>query len=146
MKTFIKQISIFFVLVCLLGCATGTKFTELAPLIQKLPENKGRIYFYRDDEPLGILVQPNIILNGEVVGEAILNGFFYVDRDPGLYEISIATEAKRTRSLILEKGQIVYVRLRVFRGLFIARIYPDIVDAEIGAKWIQKCRYTGREK
>ena len=146
MKTFIKQISIFFVLVFLLGCATGTKFTELAPFIQKLPENKGRIYFYRDDEPRGILVQPNIILNGEVVGEAIPNGFFYVDRDPGLYEISTTTEAKRTSSLILEKGQIVYVQLRVFSGLFIARIHPDIVDAEIGAKWIQKCRYTGREK
>jgi hypothetical protein len=152
MKILINRLSIYIVLVCLLGCATGVEFTELAPFIQKLPENKGRIYFYRT-ETISAQVQPNIILNGEVVGKAIPNGFFYVDRNPGLYEILIESTLKNTRSFILEKGQTVYVRLGVaasipnslLSALFIPVVYSDIVDPEVGAKGIKVCRYTGSE-
>jgi len=41
--------------------------------------DKGRIYFY-PTMLLDIAVQPEAKVNGEVVGRAVPNGFFYVDR------------------------------------------------------------------
>ena len=62
------------------GCATsGPKFSELSSTPAAMPTDTGRIYMYRA-AVLGAAVQPEVKLNGEVVGKAVPKGFFYVDK------------------------------------------------------------------
>lgn len=64
----------------------------------------GRIFIYRT-ALLGAAVQPEVKVNAQVVGRAVPNGFFYVDRAAGPYSINTTTEVDRSLSLTLDKGQ-----------------------------------------
>ena len=143
MKTMFKSFAIVLVTVYLVGCATGPKFSEISPSLTETMPNKGRIYIYRT-AVLGAAVQPEVKLNGEVIGKAVPNGFFYVDREPGDYKITTSTEVDRHLSLILEKGQTRYVRLNISMGFFVGHVYPELVENEDGEKEIQQCSYTGQ--
>ena len=76
------------------GCATGQKFAEAKASIPPLAADQGRIYFYRTSA-LGAAVQPAVKLNGEQIGTAQAQGFFYADRPPGNYVVDTTTEVKR---------------------------------------------------
>lgn len=146
MKALSKLVLVLAVLFIIGGCATsGSKFTELSPAISNLAPDSGRIYFYRTGI-FGAAVQPDVKLNGEVIGSSVPNGFFYVDRQPGTYEVSTRTEVERKLSLTLDKGQIRFVRLNVSMGFFLAHVYPELIESEVGGKEIQDCRYTGQQK
>ena len=95
MKNLLKFLAVIIVSFSFWGCATsGPKYSELSPVISTLPPDTGRIYIYRTSA-LGAAVQPEVKLNGEVVGKAVPKGFFYVDKKPGTYEILISTEVDR---------------------------------------------------
>ena len=85
-KFSILFVEIAFILIVTLflgGCATkGPSFSELAPSINELPSNAGRIYLYRTTI-FGAALQPEVKINNEVVGKSIARGFFYVDKEPG---------------------------------------------------------------
>jgi len=139
---------IFFVIAAFLlnGCATsGPKFKELAPSISNIAPDNGRLYIYRISA-LGAAVQPEVKLNGEVVGKAVPNGFFYVDKEPGNYEIMTSTEVKRILSLTLDKEQTRYIRLNISFGFFVGHVYPELVESQVAEKEIQDCRYIGGKK
>ena len=126
------------------GCAmTGPRFSELAPTLTPVGSDTGRIYIYRTTA-LGAAVQPEVRLNGEVVGSAVPNGFFYVDRAPGNYEVITSTEVDRKLSMTLDKGQTRYVRLNISIGFFVGHVYPELVENEVGQQEIQDLRYTGK--
>jgi len=135
-------------LVALASCASGLKFTELNPSTKPKSEDTGRIFFYRPTI-LGAALRPNVVLNGETVGEAISQGFFYVDRPPGNYEVVINTEVERKVSFVLEKGQTRFVRFSVsfgsFMGFLMGYVYGDLVDEDEGLEEIKDCKYTGKE-
>lgn len=141
MKPF-KRCIILFVAVLLAGCATGPKFAEVIPSLSKMPPDSGRIYLYRATA-LGAAVQPEVKLNGQVIGKSVPRGFFYVDRKPGNYEILTSTEVDRKLSLTLDKEQTRYVRLNISLGFFVGHVYPELVDTEVGEKEIQECSYIG---
>lgn len=82
-------------------------------------------------------------LNGEVIGKAVPNGFFYIDRPPGDYEMMTSTEVDRSLSFTLDQGQTRYVKLNISVGFFVGHVYPELVESEIGAKEIQECSYIG---
>jgi len=131
-------------LVVLGGCATsGAKFTEFQPTAPRLDPADARIYVYRTMGP-GAAVQPKVNINGQTVGTAVPNGFFFVDRKPGPYEISTTTEVERKLSLTLDKGETRYVRLSISMGFFVGHVYPELVDKAEAEKEIEECRYTGQ--
>lgn len=111
----------------LFGCATGAKYSMVASTFPTLAPQKGRIYFYRPSA-LGAAVQPDIKLNGEKVGSAKPHGFYFVDRDPGNYEVTAATETEKKLTFVLDPGQERYVRLKIQMGVFVGRIVPELVD------------------
>ena len=150
MKVLAKIAFILIVTLFLGGCATkGPSFSELAPSINELPSNAGRIYLYRTTIIFGAALQPEVKINNEVVGKSIARGFFYVDKEPGNYEIMTSTEVDGKLSLVLEEGQTRYVRFGVstvgvyFGFLFIDHLYPELVSSEVGHEEIQNCKYTG---
>ena len=109
------------------GCASGAKYAEVLSSIPSLASSQGRIYFYRPSA-LGTAVQPDIKLNGQKVGTAKPHGFYFVDRDPGDYEVTAATETEKKLTFTLEPRQERFVRLKIQMGVFVGRIVPELVD------------------
>lgn len=129
------------------GCATsGQKYSEsaapAAATVPKLDPDYGRIYFYRT-MLLGMAVQPVVNLNGEIVGRATPNGYFYADRKPGAYEVVTTTEVERKLTFTLEKGQTRYVKLNLSMGFFVGHVYPELVDNDVAQKEMADTRFTG---
>ena len=128
----------------LAGCASsGPKFAEMTALkTEATKPGTGRIYFYRTGV-LGAAVQPDVRLNGEKVGKAVPQGFFFADRPPGSYEVSTSTEVERRLSFTLEANEVRYVRLNISMGVFVGRVYGELVDPAKGVAEIADTRYTG---
>jgi len=147
MKTLIKIIFLLILGSFMIGCALthhGVSYSEFTQSINELPQNTGRIFFYRTRGMGGffeLIINPKIKMNDEIIGKAISGGFFYADKKPGNYEIMImrmdSTESDRKVSFILEDGQTRYVRISI-HGYF----YPEEVALEIGIEEIQPYYYT----
>lgn len=124
------------------ACASGVKFTVMNPPTMAKDQDSGRIFFYRTTV-LGAALQPDIRLNGTKVGDSVAQGFFYVDRSPGNYEVVTSTEVDRKVTFVLEKGQTRFVRFSVSLGFFVGHVYGELVDSAVGLEEIKECRYTG---
>jgi Protein of unknown function (DUF2846) len=139
----IRPVVVVIVALLLSACATsGPKFAEMGASMPAAATDMGRIYFYRTTA-LGAAVQPDVRLNGEVIGKAVPNGFFYADRPAGNYQVATETEVERRLTFTLEPGQIRYVRLNIAMGFFVGHVYGELVDEAKGREEIADMRYTG---
>lgn len=143
MNTKLSFLFLTFSIIVLSGCASGPTYNEYASSIPAMTSDSARVYVYRTST-LGTAIQPKIKINGEVVGKAVPQGFFFVDRPAGSCEISASTEVKRSLTLGLEPGDERYVRLEVKMGLFAGHIKPVLVDNAVGKKEITKTKYIGK--
>lgn len=144
MKT-IKQIILFsFIGLIMVSCATsGPKYSEMVNSTPPLSNAEGRVYIYRTSA-LGAAVQPDVKLDGNVVGKAVAKGFFYVDLAAGNHRIATSTEVERELTFHVGEGQTRYVRLDVSMGFFVAHVYPDLVEEEKAVSEIGDCHYIGK--
>ena len=127
----------------LAACATGPKLSEMKSSIPTLGPEQGRIYFYRSGSAFGAAVQPSILLNGTVVGASKPGGFFFVDQAAGNKEVGTSTEVEKKLSFTLDPGQTRYVRTVIGLGLFVGRVYPELVDDATGERELQEASYIG---
>ena len=121
------------------GCATvasGPGFADYKRSIANLDSHSGTIFFYRNDS-LGAFHHPNVVLDGEKIGEAVAQGFFYVDRPSGHYKLGVGIGKL---SFTLDKGETRYIRLGVSKGSS-AHFYPEWVKNEIGKNEILFCNF-----
>lgn len=131
----------------LAGCAaTGPKYAEVAKTIPTLKENEGRIYFFRSDSMMGAAIQPDIRINGSVVGASKPGGFFYVDRPAGTYTAAASTETEKTLSLVLAAGESKYVRSSVGFGLMVGRVVLELEDPKKAQAEVETLAYIGTAK
>ncbi len=93
----------------------------------------------------GAAIQPNIMLNGEKVGDSKPGGFFYVDRAPGNYEVVCGTEVDRKATFVLASGQERYIKTTISMGLMVGHVTPELVDSAEGMGAIQSLHYTPLE-
>jgi hypothetical protein len=134
MKEVIKLSVLVAILVVLSACAaTGPKFSQMQSTLPELKPDVGRIFFYRVGS-FGAAVQPAILLNGNEVGKSFPNGFFYVDRPPGNYEVSCSTEVTRKATFVLDAGQTRFIKTRVGFGIMVGRVYPERGEFPRGEK------------
>ena len=130
-------------LVLVSGCATGIKHEQMASGMPSLKSGEGRIYFFRSSSMVGAAVQPEIRLNGQVVGTSKPGGFFYLDRPAGNYVAAASTETEKSVSFTLQPGETKYIRSSVSFGLVVGRVVlepetPEKAKAELGS-----LSYTG---
>jgi uncharacterized protein DUF2846 len=126
----------------LVACATGPKFDTVQSQIAPVPPGKARIFFYRSTS-LGAAIQPDIKLNGTVVGKAEPNGVFYVDRDPGNMEVITGSEVDKKLTFTAGPGETRYVRAAVGLGIVVWRIIPELVSEAEARKEIADLAYIG---
>lgn len=142
MKSILKIIGISILSLYLVGCASGSKYSEISSSLGTSAPDEGRIYIYRT-AVFGAAIQPQIKVNGRSVGKAVSKGFLYVDGAPGDYKIATTTEVDRQLSLTLNAGETRYVRLNVSFGFLVGHVYPELVENAVGEQEIQKCSYIG---
>lgn len=127
----------------LTGCsATGPKFTEVEASFPNLKADTGRIYFYRT-AGLGMAVQPDIRLNGDIVGQSQPNSFFFVDRPAGQYVASARTEAESTLDIHLRAGKSVYVQTSITMGLMVGRVSFSEQSESVARDHLPGLAYNG---
>ena len=120
-------VAVLVLVAMLAGCASGPKFETVASSIAPVPSGQARIYFYRSGT-LGAAIQPEIRLNGNLVGKAEPNGVFFVDRAPGNMEVVTGSEVERKLTFTIGPGETRYVKLGVGFGVLVWRIIPELVD------------------
>ncbi len=143
MNNWPKVIPAMLATLLLVGCASGPTFREMSANLAGTSPEMGRIYFYRT-AVLGAAVQPQVLLNGQTVGKAVPQGFFYVNRPPGNYEVSTSTEVERNLTFTLTKGQTRYVRLSISMGFFVGHVYGELMDEFVGRSEILETHFTGQ--
>lgn len=125
----------------LFGCsASGPRFSEMADSMPSLGENEGRIYFYRNSI-LGAAIQPDVTVNGQVVGASRPSSFFYIDRPAGAYRASARTEAEGTIDIVLRPKQTAYVSMSISMGLLVGRPNFERVSEAEGRNELQSLAY-----
>ncbi|MGJ7557872.1 DUF2846 domain-containing protein [Variovorax sp. RB3P1] len=121
MRRWIGGVVLAVLAACLFGCsASGPRFSEMAQAMPSLGDNEGRIYFYRDSI-MGAALQPEVSVNGQVVGKSQPNSFFYIDRPAGSYRATARTEAEATIDIVLRPKQTAYVKMSIGFGLLVGR-------------------------
>lgn len=145
MKKMLSLLALVTVAALFTGCASGPKYSVAKGTFAPLAQSNGRIYFYRTSA-LGAALNPDVKLNGEVVGTAKAKGFFYADRPAGNYEVETSTEVSRRLTFQLEQGQTRYVRFNVSMGFFVGHVYPELIENAVGEKEIENCSFTGGKK
>ena len=127
----------------LAGCASGPKFSEISSSIGPIPAGDGRIYFFRSSSMMGAALQPDIRLNGQVVGSSKPGGFFYVDRPAGKYVAAASTEVENTAAIALDAGETKYLRTSPSFGLLVGHINIEVEDAQKAKAEIETLSLTG---
>lgn len=128
----------------LAGCAaSGIKQSEMKSSIPPLKENQARVYFYRDNSIFGAAMQPEINLDGKVVGKSMRGGFFYVDTTPGPHIASNTTEVERNISFVLEPKEVKYIRTSISLGVMAGRANFELVPAAQAEPVLMDLSYTG---
>jgi hypothetical protein len=125
------------------GCASGMKHSEMASSIPSLKSGEGRVYFMRSASMFGATLQPDIRLNGKVVGESKPGGFFFVDRPAGKYVAAASTETEKTLSFMLDAGETKYVRSSPSFGLVVGRVVLELETPEKAKEELGGLSYTG---
>jgi hypothetical protein len=132
-------------LVALAGCAaTGAKYGEVAGSLPTIKASEGRIFILRDTGIVGAAIQPEIRLNGQVVGKSQPSGFFYVDRPVGNYTATTATEVEKALTFTLAAGETKYVRSYVTMGVLVGRVNLELLDPAKGRAMLADLNYTGK--
>lgn len=140
----VVRVATLLLLIVLSGCATsGPKLAELIKTMPGVSAGQGRIYFYRDRNILGVALQPDIRVNGDIVGTSKPGGFFFVDLPPDEYVVSTTTEVENTIRFPLKSGETLYVRTYTSLGLLVGRVYPELVEQETALAAISDLHYIG---
>lgn len=142
-RTFLKLAAAAAVAAVLSGCATGVKYQDMANTIPAVKPNQGRVYFLRSSSMVGAAIQPEIRLDGQVVGESKPGGFFFVDKAPGNYLASTSTETEKTLSFTLAAGETKYVRTSPSFGLLVGRIVVELETPDKAQAELPSLSFTG---
>jgi hypothetical protein len=127
------------------GCASGPKLNAVQDTIPKLPDDRGRVYFYRT-QVFGAAVQPNINLNGQKVASCVPNGVSIADMSPGSYVATVATEVEHKLSFTLDKGEEKFIRCDISMGLFVGHANLELVDPAMGRGESQDLSFMGEQQ
>lgn len=142
-RSFLKLSMAASVLLLAAGCATGIKHEQMASSMPSLKSGEGRIYFFRSGSMFGAAVQPDIRLNGHVVGQSKPGGFFYLDRPAGNYVATTSTETEKSLTFTLQPGETKYVRSSPGFGLVVGRIILELETPEKAKAELGSLSYTG---
>ena len=143
MRSKVGALALLLVGFSLASCASPRGIDEPPLQIPALKPGYGRVYFTRPGEFGGAAVQPEIRMNNEVVGRSVPGGFSFVDRPPGKYAVTTATEVENAVTFQLSAGETKYIKTAVTPGILVGHVTPTLEFPEQGQSDIGSLRYVG---
>lgn len=128
----------------LAGCASGPRLSEIKQGIAPISEGQGRVYFYRSSSMLGAAIQPDISMNGKVVGTSKPGGFFYADVSAGNVKVATSTEVEKQLTFTIEPKETRYVKTSPSFGVLVGRVVPELVSEGEATKELAELHYIGK--
>ncbi|MEO8388081.1 lipoprotein [Polaromonas sp.] len=139
----IFRLLVIAVAIFLTGCGTkGPRYAEVEANFPTLRPGYGRLVVYRSGG-LGAAVQPDIKLNGELVGKSQSQSFFFADRIAGNYTVSARTEVETTLDVDLVDGGTTYVQTSITVGLLVGQSRLTLRDESTALEHLPRLAYTG---
>ena len=132
----LKFLAAALIVLMMVACATGSSLKEQAAAVPALGTGQGRIYFYRTSV-VGGAYQPDVLLNGQKVGDAKPRGVFFRDVAPGKYSVA-TTMTSQVVTFDVAADEKKYVKLSYSFGF---NIYPELVDSATGEAESSKLSY-----
>ena len=134
---FSKILSLILITVSLSACATsGAIYSDVTPTLKPIPNNKARLFVYRENTGMGAAIQPSIYLDGTKIGDSVPNSFIMKDIDTGKHQLSIETEVEKKYDFVAEAKKAIYIRQAVGMGWLVYRIHIEPVSAQEAANEI----------
>jgi hypothetical protein len=143
MKAKIGALPLLLIGFLLASCASPRGLDEPPLQLPPLKPGYGRVYFTQPGVFAGSAIQPEIRMNNEVVGRSTPGGFSYVDRPPGKYVVTTATEVVNAVTFQLAAGETKYIKTAVTHGILVGRVTPTLELPEQGQSDISRLRYVG---
>jgi hypothetical protein len=133
-------------LALLAGCGgpVGTNYTAMSVSMPAVKPGEGRVFFYTPSVRFGGDVQPEIRLDGTLVGFAVPSGFFYVDRPAGRYEATGKAAADGRIEIPLAAGETRYVRAFAPSAFSVNAVHFLLVPATEGQADMAGLVYSGQ--
>ncbi|MEM7673973.1 MAG: DUF2846 domain-containing protein [Verrucomicrobiota bacterium] len=120
-----KKLSLLILLASLTGCASVSK--QATNVYPEPKEDKGLVYFFRENKFAGWAISYNIRHNNQIIG-AISNGtYFYHFSEPGTQTFTSKTESEVSRTLDIVGGETYYIKMGVDMGFWAGRPSMAIV-------------------
>ncbi len=120
------------------GCATAPMASVEKDTSAKsfnVSKNKSNLYIYRN-ENFGGAISMDVSINGKEIGRTAAKTFFWLELDPGKYQLQSKSENVSTLDLILNAGENTYVWQEVKMGVLYARTKLSQVDIATGQKGV----------
>ena len=119
------------------GCASpGPKFSDVRKDVPAIRAGQSRVFAYRTSV-LGAAIQPEVRLNGMVIGTARPNVVTFIDVQPGTYQMATTTEKTNEVSFTLVAGETKYLKLVPYMGFLIGHIDPQVMKETEGEEDIR---------
>ncbi|MFP6640456.1 MAG: DUF2846 domain-containing protein [Myxococcota bacterium] len=152
MQNFRTQ-AVWLILFLVVGCASETSYQKMQAELPALSSDNGRIYIYTRIRADFLDFSPNVLVNGEPVGQSRSGTFLVVDRRPGSYTIEAAKEASfsafggqmksEPARISLVAGQSAYVRLHVVNSEYFVQVKAILEDPAAAHLELSTLSYEG---
>jgi hypothetical protein len=139
----VRNFSILFIGLLLGACASHMTYSEMTIMMPPQPVDKARIFFYRKDSLVGNLVTPDILIDGKQAGVSNPDTFFYVDTDPGDYEVMCGNGEHNTIHVTVAAGDRAYVRTSVGKSIVKSTMVTERVPLEEAVPEIHELKFAG---
>jgi hypothetical protein len=143
MRSKVGALPLLLVVFLLASCASPRGLDEPPFQPPALKPGYGRVFFTRAGDLGGAAIQPEIRMNNEVVGRSVPGGFSYIDRPPGKYTVTTATEVENAVTFQLAAGETKYIKTAVTPGILVGHVTPTLEFPEQGQSDIGSLRYVG---
>ena len=133
------------------GCSHGLTFDQFRSRVAGPRPGYARIFVYTPLRSEALGFRPDVTLDGAVVGTSSPGTFFFVDREPGVYELTVPR--KRSLSAFGNEGAAEPARVSLFIGQS-AFVQIDVMEfgtmvearlrtreASDGERFIRTCRF-----
>lgn len=126
----------------LCACTPAASYKEISPQIPPLPLTQSRVYIYRVADKDADLTSA-VSIDGLLAGIVKPSSFFFIDRDPGSYQLTTGEDAGQSLTLQLGVGQTRYVRLDSKVGLAGDYFVPVMSNEIDGSVEVLQLQYVG---
>lgn len=134
----IKYCSVAILSLLVVGCASvpmapadqDAKAKQFTPV-----SNKANVYIYRN-ENFGRAIPMTVSVNGKVLGQTAAQTYFWLQLNPGQYNLESHTENVSMLNLSAEPGKDYFVWQEVKMGLWAARSLLQQVDDKTGREGV----------